>query len=276
MLKILDLGFYVTKNLYTHPNRKLDWYVFLYVADGQMEVWEEGTEYFINKGQFLFLKGGLSHLGEPKTPAFTSWYWIHFYAREPVDDCQELNSYLNAHQKLEVSSEEYNKYIKLPKSGNIKHPKSFEKKMDLMIEVYKSTSQFRAITLSLETLQLFLCVFRELENVHLPRKSDNTVQKIIEYLEKKATYTLTSNELEVYLRMNYSYLCDVFKQKTGTTIHMYNSQIFINKAIILMKNSNMNISEISNLLGFNNPFYFNRVFRKVMGCSPSEYISRLY
>lgn len=74
ILRIQDLDFHQIKNLYTHPNRKLDWDVFIFVADGQMEVWKEDREYEIKKGQFLFLKSGLHHWGEPKTPAGTSWY----------------------------------------------------------------------------------------------------------------------------------------------------------------------------------------------------------
>ena len=42
---------------------------------------------------------------------------------------------------------------------------------------------------------------------------------------------------------------------------MFNSQVFMDKAVEMMRNSNMNISEISEILGFKNPFYFSRVFR---------------
>lgn len=57
---------------------------------------------------------------------------------------------------------------------------------------------------------------------------------------------------------------------------MYNSQVFMDKAVEMMRNSNMNISEISEILGFKNPFYFSRVFRKVNGIPPSDYMSRIY
>jgi AraC family transcriptional regulator of arabinose operon len=63
MLRILDLGFANTKDLYTHPNRKLDWNVFLYVSEGEMEVWEEEAEYIISKGKYLFLKRSASLRG---------------------------------------------------------------------------------------------------------------------------------------------------------------------------------------------------------------------
>ncbi len=276
ILRVQEFGFHKVKTLYTHPNRKLDWDVFLYVTDGQMQVWEEDTEYVIKKGQFLFLKSGLHHWGEPKTPPGTSWYWIHFFSNSNTEDCNELNISLNSYQPLSISHEEYRKFIMLPKQGNVSHCKILEKRMDSFLKLFCSTDPFRAITLSLQTMDLFFDLLRETINNQSMSKSDRTVQRVIEYLEQKEGYSLDSQELAAYLEMNYSYLSDVFKRKTGSTIHLYNSLIFIEKAAVLMRNSNLNISEISESLGFSSPFYFSRVFRKIMGCTPSEYISRSY
>jgi len=184
-IKIQDLGFYITKKHYTHPDRMLVWDVFLYVSDGQMEVWEDGIEYIIKEGQFLFLKSGLHHWGEPKTPAGTSWYWIHFFGCEPDGCCQELNSYLSTQKAIEITSGDYNKYIKLPKQGNIIYPKKTEKIFDSMIELFKSTDRYRAITLSLQTTELFLSIFMEPTQAKPQKKSLNTVYKIIKFIEKK-------------------------------------------------------------------------------------------
>ncbi|WP_341282799.1 AraC family transcriptional regulator [Paenibacillus sp. FSL H8-0537] len=43
-----------------------------------------------------------------------------------------------------------------------------------------------------------------------------------------------------------------------------------------MRNSTLNISEISAQLGYQNPFYFSKVFKKVFGESPSSYMRHLY
>jgi AraC-like DNA-binding protein len=276
MPKILDLGFSETKSLYTHPDRRLNWNVLLYISAGEMEVWEEETEYILREGQYLFLKNGLHHFGEPKTQAFTKWYWIHFYDCSINDTCEELSLWDNAFKKLELSREDYNKFVKLPKQGKIRQPKAFEKNLNMLIEIYNSMSPFRSINLSIETFQLLLSIYKESVGEYKYTKSDNTVKKIIQYIENKESYNLDSSELESCLDMNYSYLCNIFKYKTGHTIHSYNSQIFIYKAVNIMRSTNMNISEISDKLGFSNQFYFNRVFRRVMDCSPSEYLNQIY
>ena len=74
-------------------------------------------------------------------------------------------------------------------------------------------------------------------------------------------------------RLNFSsrYLSDVLKQETGKTalelIHLY----IINEAKNLLKEGRMNISEISYSLGFENPTYFSRLFKKESGVSPNYF-----
>jgi AraC-like DNA-binding protein len=128
----------------------------------------------------------------------------------------------------------------------------------------------------MQTMDLLLTIFKDSNPRSLLTKSDRTVQRIIEYLEQKDGFSLDSQKLSAHLQMNYSYLSEVFKTKTGSTIQQYNAQIFMDKAVSMMRNSNRNISEISETLGFKNPFYFSRVFRKIIGSSPSEYMNSIY
>ena len=45
----------------------------------------------------------------------------------------------------------------------------------------------------------------------------------------------------------------------------------IYNAEILLQDSTYNITEISEIVGYENPLYFSRIFKKVKGLSPSEY-----
>ena len=272
LLRIQEAGFYTVNTLYAHPNRKLDWNVFIYIANGEMQVWEEENEYVVSSGQFLFLKSGFHHWGEPKTPAGTSWYWIHFY-NTPCH-YPEFNPFSGSYQI--ISSDEYNKSIRLPKHGSILKTHIIESKLDSMNRLFNSTDPFRAITLSLQSMELFLDVFKESVSIGPLSKSDRTVQRVIDYIEHRETHCLKSKEMEDHLKMNYAYLCKAFKAKTGSTIHDYNTQIFVSKAMKMMRDTKQNISEISDRLGFSSPFYFSRVFREIVGSSPSEYINEIY
>jgi YesN/AraC family two-component response regulator len=57
---------------------------------------------------------------------------------------------------------------------------------------------------------------------------------------------------------------------------MYQNELLIEKAIDMFKKNDGNVSEVSDALGFSNPFYFSRVFKKITGVSPTTYINENY
>ena len=51
----------------------------------------------------------------------------------------------------------------------------------------------------------------------------------------------------------------------------YILSIRINNAVSLLETTDYNVTEISNIVGYDNPLYFSRIFKKQKGVSPSEY-----
>ena len=49
----------------------------------------------------------------------------------------------------------------------------------------------------------------------------------------------------------------------------------ITNAENLLETTEYNIAEISNIVGYENPLYFSRIFKKQKGLSPSEYRKRI-
>jgi AraC-like DNA-binding protein len=83
----------------------------------------------------------------------------------------------------------------------------------------------------------------------------------------------TVNELASQLHLSPKYLSDLLKQETGKTalelIHLY----VISEAKNLLIAGDRSISEIAYRLGFENPPYFSRLFKKEVGMSPKEFKS---
>ena len=67
------------------------------------------------------------------------------------------------------------------------------------------------------------------------------------------------------------YFCKLFKRATGLTFTDYVARVRIEKAKILLLDSNRRVSEIAYEVGFQSLTHFNRVFRKIVGRSPSNY-----
>jgi AraC-like DNA-binding protein/ligand-binding sensor protein len=67
------------------------------------------------------------------------------------------------------------------------------------------------------------------------------------------------------------YFCKMFKKATGLTFTEYLCRVRVEKAKNLLLNPHLRISEIAYDVGFQSLTHFNRVFRLVVGQSPTEY-----
>jgi len=85
----------------------------------------------------------------------------------------------------------------------------------------------------------------------------------------------TVNQMASQLNLSPKYLSDLLKQETGKTalelIHLY----VISEAKNLLVTGEHSISEIAYQLGFENPPYFSRLFKKEVGISPTEFKNQL-
>ena len=71
--------------------------------------------------------------------------------------------------------------------------------------------------------------------------------------------------------MSTSWFIRKFKEYTGFSPLQYILSIRIYNAEALLKDDQHNVTEISSIVGYDNPLYFSRIFKKVKGLSPSEY-----
>ena len=62
-----------------------------------------------------------------------------------------------------------------------------------------------------------------------------------------------------------------FKKETGMTFRSYLVKIRTEKACQLLKSSNMTVSNIAGSVGYTDPAFFYKVFRKEMGMTPDDY-----
>ncbi len=66
------------------------------------------------------------------------------------------------------------------------------------------------------------------------------------------------------------HFCRIFKQVTGQTVIGYLNDYRINKAELLIRSTELPMGDISSAVGFTDPSYFARYFKKIKGISPSE------
>ena len=71
--------------------------------------------------------------------------------------------------------------------------------------------------------------------------------------------------------MSVSWFMRNFKQVTNQSPMQYILSIRIANAVSLLETTDYNVTEISTIVGYDNPLYFSRIFRKQKGISPTEY-----
>lgn len=274
---VRDIGKNRTDGIYTHHDRTLDFDVFLFVIKGRMQVVEEGKEFFVGEMEHLFLKMGKHHWGQPLTLPGTSWYWIHF--NTVVDERISYSEHIPMPELDFYFPDQYQYRLALPKCGTSDFHLTLETRLQKLLEDYEAPRENGMTLISLQIYQLFL-ELRQAEWSHQAKKSigktNRIAGKVMEFLTRHEEEDFDSKLLSAYVNLNYSYLSATFKKLTGQSIVEAHTKLRINKAIHLMRNTSMNVSEISERLGYRNPYYFSRVFKKVLGEPPSTYMSHFY
>lgn len=97
------------------------------------------------------------------------------------------------------------------------------------------------------------------------------LRPVVEYMKQNYVYEITLGELAGLLPMSEGQFCRVFKQHMKMSPMQYLMRYRILQSCRLLQDTDKKIGEIANLTGFNNISYFNKVFLKVIGCTPKEY-----
>lgn len=97
------------------------------------------------------------------------------------------------------------------------------------------------------------------------------LQRVLGYLERHYAEDITVEQLSKICICSSRQLTRVFKNITGETIFNYLHKLRIEKAKMLLRNTENKILDISSTVGFNDISFFNRVFKKMTGESPKEY-----
>ncbi|MHA0855782.1 response regulator [Paenibacillus sp. CMAA1364] len=102
-------------------------------------------------------------------------------------------------------------------------------------------------------------------------KFKKEVVDVIDYIEHHYHEKITLEMISNYTNFSENYLCRMFKEQVGTSLVSYINNVRMNKAAEIITNGSNYIKEVSSLVGINDQFYFNRLFKRHFGMSPTEY-----
>lgn len=111
-------------------------------------------------------------------------------------------------------------------------------------------------------------------NEHNKNYRNHIVSNVKKYIDSHITEKLSLNDVSYIFGISPNYLSQLFKKYSEDGFTDYITKKKIAKAKVMMKESTLKLYEISDTLGFENSFYFSKVFKKIEGCSPRDYIHK--
>jgi len=109
-----------------------------------------------------------------------------------------------------------------------------------------------------------------LRRLHSPKTSNSSLMiKARQLLEENGRKRMTIKEIASKLSISNTYLIQLFKRETGMTPNQYMQKYKVDQSCYHLLTSNDTCRRISEQVGFEDPFYYSRIFKKIMGVSPS-------
>lgn len=103
---------------------------------------------------------------------------------------------------------------------------------------------------------------------------EHVITNVKKYIQSHIEERLTLNDVAGIFGLSPNYLSVLFKKTCDVGFSEYITQMKVTKAKTMLLEQDMKIYEVANELGFESAFYFSKVFKKVEGISPREYVQQ--
>lgn len=258
-LFITDIGYYpqARHHFRERPSGSTQ-LILIYCIEGMGEIRIGETLHPVPPDHFFIIPAGMPHSYHSDMQNPWSIYWIHFSG---------IKAGLFARFACQCIA------IDRSKTSRISD------RIDLFSEIFRNLGRgFSIETLEYTNLCLghllasftHLSQFREMRNADENDPVAQSINFMLEHLNKK----LKLEEIAAETGLSASHYSRLFQNRTGHPPIDYFIQLKIQRACRLLDNSGWMIADVAREMGFDDQFYFSRVFRRVMGMSPAKYRKR--
>jgi AraC family transcriptional regulator, arabinose operon regulatory protein len=258
-LYITDIGFFPNaRNHFRERSTGANEYIIIYCLEGSgiIEVFGQRLELVANSYYILPPREAHYYTAVKDNP--WSIFWLHFKGAQAAHFYQKFRDRSGL------------KIMHVP--VNERRLALFSNIIDVLEEGY-STDNIEYVNLSLtELLSSFIYAgfFSEVDAV---KEKKSMIDATIGFMRDNLDKVLTVTDLAGQFNYSASHFLRLFKTRTGyTPIHYFNN-LKVQKACQLLSFTDMSVKEISYELGFEDPLYFSRLFKKAMAMSPLKYRS---
>lgn len=257
-LYLNHIGFYPkAHNHYRRRKNGCGDNILIYCLQGKGYYALDGCKQQVNANQFVIIPSTskpLSYWADLDDP----WtiYWIHFTG----NNLSEFNN------KFQIEINNYPAYIQYNTEG-----------IQLWNKMYDSLSQgFSTPNL----LNASMCLYHFIATFIYPQhhnikytvdKDRDVINQTIDYMKNHLNKKMNICELALLHNLSESYFSKLFRTGTGMPPMDYFIYIKMQEACKLLCTTKLRIKQIANTMGYEDPYYFSRIFKKNMNMSPENY-----
>lgn len=142
-------------------------------------------------------------------------------------------------------------------------------RLDTYLKI-KDKQFLRKSDLNNDFKQEIIRIYQLLEKYYLIY-NDNIVRQACNYVVDNIDKKITLTEISNVLGISKNYFCSLFKKEVGENFLNYVTKLKMQRAKYLLKEKNMRIYEVCNLLGYVDTTYFTQLFKRYCDMTPQEY-----
>lgn len=227
--------------------------ILIYCVEGKGYYQTEKENFALQANQFFILPPGKFHIYQADLHNPWSIYWVHFSGNM----VKSLNKWMHIEKfskpttitpDQKITDQWYDMYYAL-ESGLTENNLA-----------YANLCLYRFLT-------FFLCS----PNQYSFSKKEEPISQSIAFMKSNIDKLLTVEDLAKQMNYSSSHFTALFKKTTNISPIEYFIKLKIHHACQLLSQTDLRISEVAGKLGYDDSFYFSRIFKKVTGKSPKAY-----
>lgn len=230
--------------------------ILIYCVRGKGWYAIKGKRFEVGVNQFFILPATLEHTqyGAHETDPWTI-YWVHFSG----------NNMKLFNQSFKIGPADGPQTIRYNETG---------------LQLWNTMYHNLEMGYSMENLvQTNLCLYHFISTFLFPdqlndekkQEDKDMIQQSILFMRANAGSKFTVEELAKKYNYSASHYTHLFRKGTGMSPLDYFIHLKLQRACLLLQTSGIKIKNLAEELGYDDPYYFSRLFKKYMSVSPEQY-----
>ena len=284
-MNINEISPYVRRAMHSQMNsgfligqRVIFDYEIIHIAYGKMRINIGGKDYICEKGDIVLLRPGIPHTLSSVDGIAVSQPHIHFdvtydeHSEKVYITFKDIDKFTDEEKTWIRKDIFYN--MDLCPIIKISEQSEFLKTFYEIIDIFYKKPNLYQLKCKSKMIELIDSIIKDNSVVHEKPQADSALPELIHhYLNYSFKNVITLDSLEKQFNYSKFHIERVFFNHVGTTvIKYYNEQRA--KYAKAMLSSGASVTEVTEELNFSSIYAFSRWFKKIVGCSPSEYKSK--